>query len=440
MDVEAARARLAALKVEARALEREIKAAAGHARSPLAPASFPELPTVKGARFAAAAAGVRYRGRDDVMLVLLEPGTTMAAALATSATRAEPVRWCERLRGLPQSEGAQAILVNAGNANAFTGDAGVESVAALAEATARAARVSSEAVWMASTGVIGEPLPHRRIEAVLDGLVAGLAEDRADDAARAIMTTDTFPKGAGERLTLDGRDVAVAGFCKGSGMIAPDMATMLAFVFTDAPVERDLLQTMLGRLCDRSFNAVTVDGDASTSDTLLLAATGGAGGEPIREAGDPRAGALEAALSRVMGDLARQVARDGEGASKFVTVRVTGAVSEGSARRVAKAIAESPLVKTAVAGEDPNWGRVVMAVGKAGEPAERDRLTIRFGDVLVAERGWVAPGYREADGAAVMKADEIGITVDLGLGEGEATVWTCDLTHGYVDINADYRS
>ena len=314
----------------------------------------------------------------------------------------------------------------------------LEAVETLAAACGRV--TGAEAVWLASTGVIGEPLPHARIAKALEPLVSGLSAERAGDAARAIMTTDTFPKGAGETLELGGRRAAVAGFAKGSGMIAPDMATMLAFVFTDAPVARGLLQDLLGELCDRTFNCVTVDGDASTSDTLLVAATGAAGGAPIATREDPRFASVAAALERVLADLARQVARDGEGASKFVTVRVSGAVSDRSARRVAKAIAESPLVKTAIAGEDPNWGRVVMAVGKAGEPAERDRLTIDLGGVRVAEGGWVAPTYREADGAAAMRAAEVEIAVDLGLGEGRAVVWTCDLTHGYVDINADYRS
>ncbi|MEO0361744.1 MAG: bifunctional glutamate N-acetyltransferase/amino-acid acetyltransferase ArgJ, partial [Pseudomonadota bacterium] len=295
-------------------------------------------------------------------------------------------------------------------------------------------------VYVASTGVIGEKLPADKVAAALDGLAAALDPGAAREAAEAIMTTDTFPKGAGRTLELDGVPVAVAGFAKGSGMIAPDMATMLAFVFTDAPVSPRLLQSMLSEGTKTSFNAATVDGDTSTSDTLLLAATGKAGGAPIASRRDQRAAPLEAALNEVLRDLARQVVMDGEGASKFVTIKVTGAKSDASAAVVARAVANSPLVKTALAGEDPNWGRIVMAVGKAGEPAERDRLSIRFGDVLVADKGWAAESYREEDGAAYMKRSEIEIAVDLAIGNGAAEVWTCDLTHGYVSINADYRS
>ncbi|MEM6743666.1 MAG: bifunctional glutamate N-acetyltransferase/amino-acid acetyltransferase ArgJ [Pseudomonadota bacterium] len=408
--------------------------------SPLAPAGFPDLPQVAGLRFAAIEAGVRYKGRVDVMLAHLAPGTAVAGVFTTSATRSAPVLWCEARRVAPAPKGAQAILVNAGNANAFTGDHGRKSVEAVAAAVAKAARVPKSGVWLASTGVIGEPLPHERIVSKLDALADALSPDAIEPAARAIMTTDTFPKGAGETLDLGGVQTHVAGICKGSGMIAPDMATMLGFLFTDAPVARPLLQKMLSGLAERTFNCVTVDGDTSTSDTLLLAATGRAGGPPIETMRDPRAKPLAEALERAAADLARQLARDGEGASKFVTLNITGARTDRSARRIGLAIANSPLVKTALAGEDPNWGRIVMAIGKAGEPADRDRISIRFGDVAVAEKGWMSPDYREALGAAVMKQAEIEIGVDLGLGDGEATVWTCDLTHGYVSINADYRS
>ncbi len=295
-------------------------------------------------------------------------------------------------------------------------------------------------VFVASTGVIGEPLPAERIVAALGGLRDGLAADGAERAARAIMTTDTFPKGAVARLELDGVPVTLTGFAKGSGMIAPDMATMLVFLFTDAAVAPGLLQSMVAEACDATFNCISVDGDTSTSDTLLMAATGRAPMPPIATAGDRRLPAFAAALTAVMRDLAQQVVRDGEGASKFIEVRVTGAETPADARKVGLAIANSPLVKTAFAGEDPNWGRIVMAVGKAGAKADRDRLSIRFGDITVAEDGWVSPGYREAEGAAYMKKPELVIGVDLGLGDGAATIWTCDLTHRYIEINADYRS
>lgn len=447
--------RLAALKAETAALEAllrgaeapeppTVQAAAKTKKplpvSPLAPAAFPALPPIAGARFAAGAAGVRYAGRTDVMLALLAPGTQVAGVFTRSATRAAPVLWCEALRAAPPVTGPQAIVVNSGNANAFTGAAGMASVERLADAVAAATGAAREGVWMASTGVIGEPLPDDRIAAKLADLTAALTEDAAADAARAIMTTDTFPKGAAEVLALGDIPVAISGFAKGSGMIAPDMATMLGFVFTDAAVDREVLQKLLTEVTETSFNAVTVDGDTSTSDMVLLAATGRAAMEPIRSLRDPRAKALRDALARVTGDLARQIARDGEGATKFVTVTVTGAASDRSAKRIAKAIADSPLVKTAIAGQDPNWGRIVMAVGKAGEPADRDRLSIRFGEITVADQGRVAPGYREAEGAAYMRRPEIEITVDIGLGAGRATVWTCDLTEGYIRINADYRS
>jgi glutamate N-acetyltransferase/amino-acid N-acetyltransferase len=393
-------------------------------------------------RFAAAAAGVRYPGRLDVMLAAIEPGAAIAGVFTRSATRSAPVLWCEeRLAALADgSDGGFAFLVNSGNANAFTGGAGRAAVQATVAATAAALGVPEGHVFVASTGVIGEPLPAERIVAVLDGLAAELDAGAAERAARAIMTTDTFPKGAVARVALDGVPVVIAGFAKGSGMIAPDMATMLVYLFSDARVAPGLLQAMVGRACERTFNCITVDGDTSTSDTLLMAATGRAAMAPIVEASDPRAAGFEAALEGVMLDLAHQVVRDGEGATKFVEVAVTGAASDADARKVGLAIANSPLVKTAIAGEDPNWGRIVMAVGKSGAAADRDRLTIRLGDILVAENGWVCPGYAEADGAAYMKRQELLVGVDLGIGDGRATVWTCDLTHRYIEINADYRS
>ena len=413
--------------------------------SPLAPAAFPALPAVDGVRFAAAEAGVRYKGRLDVMLAEIAPGAAIAGVFTRSATRAGPVLWCEeKLEALQMAAerpaGGFAILVNSGNANAFTGSNGRAAVEATVAATAGALGVPPDHVFVASTGVIGEPLPAERIVAALDGLAAGLSADAAERAARAIMTTDTFPKGAVARLDLGGVPVTITGFAKGSGMIAPDMATMLVFLFTDAAVAPGLLQEMVTRASDATFNCITVDGDTSTSDTLLMAATGRAAMAPIATVDDPRLAPFEAALTEVMRDLAQQVVRDGEGATKFVEVRVTGAETPADARRVGLSIANSPLVKTAIAGEDPNWGRVVMAVGKSGAAADRDRLTIRFGDILVAEEGWVARSYRETVGAAYMKNPELVIGVDLGLGNGAATIWTCDLTKRYIEINADYRS
>ncbi|MFD1510075.1 bifunctional glutamate N-acetyltransferase/amino-acid acetyltransferase ArgJ [Lacimonas salitolerans] len=401
--------------------------------SPLAPASFPTLPDIGGVEIATAAAGVKYKDRTDVMLARLAPGTTMAGVFTRSATRSAPVLDCQAKIGTASDAGA-AILVNSGNSNAFTGGRGVESVQAITQSVANATGVPVERVFTSSTGVIGEPLPHDRIIAKLDDLASALEAANMEHAARAIMTTDTFPKGAGAEIMVDGQPVRIAGIAKGSGMIAPDMATMLVYIFTDAQIAQPPLQAMLSRLTDRTFNCITVDSDTSTSDTLLLAATG-ASGVAVDDAPE-----FEAALHDVMQDLAHQVVRDGEGATKFVTVQVTGAASDADARTHALSIANSPLVKTAIAGEDPNWGRIVMAIGKSGAAADRDRLTIRFGDILVAENGWVAPGYAEDQGATYMQQPDLTITVDIGLGTRQATVWTCDLTHGYISINADYRS
>ncbi|MDK3071730.1 bifunctional glutamate N-acetyltransferase/amino-acid acetyltransferase ArgJ [Sedimentitalea sp. JM2-8] len=402
-------------------------------RSPLAPERFPDLPAVDGVRFATAAAGVRYAGRTDVMLAVLDAGTSIAGVFTRSSTRSAPVLDCQAKLG-GASDGPAAILVNSGNSNAFTGHYGQTSVDEIARATAMATGVSANRVFTASTGVIGEPLPHDRIVQKLQDLNDGLDAARIEDAARAIMTTDTFPKGAQAQVEIDGRTVTIAGIAKGSGMIAPDMATMLVYIFTDAMVAQDRLQAVLSNLTDRTFNCITVDSDTSTSDSLMLCATGASG---VDATDNP---VFTDALHRVMLDLAHQVVRDGEGASKFVEIRVTGAASAADARTHAMSIANSPLVKTAIAGEDPNWGRIVMAIGKSGAAADRDRLSIRFGDVLVAENGWVCPSYREEDGAAHMKGQNLLISVELGLGEGAATVWTCDLTHGYIEINADYRS
>ncbi|MCF1708139.1 bifunctional glutamate N-acetyltransferase/amino-acid acetyltransferase ArgJ [Tabrizicola sp. J26] len=409
--------------------------------SPLAPAGgFPDLPVIDGVEFAAVAAGVRYANRTDVMLVRLAPGTAIAGAFTRSSTRAACVLDCQDklASAVPPRSGA-AIVVNSGNANAFTGKAGVASVRAVTGAVAKALGVPASRVFSSSTGVIGEPLPHDRIVTSLDEAVGGLDAGGISMAARAIMTTDTFPKGASATVAGDGGTIRIAGIAKGSGMIAPDMATMLVYIFTDAKIAAPLLQKMVSRQVDDTFNAITVDSDTSTSDALIVAATGRSPAAEIT-ARSAVAKPFEAALRAVMLDLAQQVVRDGEGATKFVEVRVTGAASAEDAHKVAMSIANSPLVKTAIAGQDPNWGRIVAAVGKSGAKADRDRLSIRFGDILVAEKGWRATSYHEEDGASYMKLPELVISVDLGLGKCAKTVWTCDLTHRYIDINADYRS
>lgn len=402
-------------------------------RSPLAPADFPALPVIDGVRFATAQAGVKYQGRTDVMLALLAPGSVVAGVFTRSATRSANVLDCQAKIGLEGDQGA-AIIVNSGNSNAFTGRAGAESVAAICAMVAAETGLSADRVFTSSTGVIGERLPHDRITAKVAELVGALDSGGIDSAAQAIMTTDTFPKGATAEVKTAGGTVKIAGIAKGSGMIAPDMATMLVYIFTDAKIARSDLQSLVSDINERSFNCITVDSDTSTSDTLLMGATGASGVDVTGNAD------FAAALESVMMDLAHQVVRDGEGATKFLTITVTGARNDADARTHALSIANSPLVKTAIAGEDPNWGRIVMAIGKSGAEADRDLLSIRFGDVVVAEKGWVAESYREELGAAKMKLPEIEIGVDLGLGQGKATVWTCDLTHGYISINADYRS
>ena len=402
--------------------------------SPLAPkGGFPDLPIVPGVRFATIAAGVKYTGRVDVMLAELAPGTNVAGVFTRSKTRSASVLDCQRKIGQASADGA-AILVNSGNANAFTGTAGVEAVKAITQTVARVVNIPEGRVFTASTGVIGETLPHDKVTEALETLAGSLDEAGIAGAARAIMTTDTFPKGASRQIQIDGRTVTVAGIAKGSGMIAPDMATMLAYVFTDAEADHAFLQSTLNDLANTTFNRITVDSDTSTSDTLILAATGASETSVTGNAD------FTNALHEVMRDLAHQVVRDGEGASKFVTVNARGALTNDDAERVARAIADSPLVKTAIAGEDPNWGRVVMAVGKSGAEADRDRLSISFGEVLVAKNGQVSPDYVEAEAAAHMTGENVTISVDLGLGEGQATIWTCDLTAQYIAINADYRS
>jgi glutamate N-acetyltransferase/amino-acid N-acetyltransferase len=411
--------------------------------SPLAPARFPDLPPIAGVRLSSAAAGIHHAGRDDVMLAELAAGSVLAGTFTRSQTRSAPVLWCqERIAALAlkPARGKLAIVVNSGNANAFTGRHGSAAVAAVMQTTAKVLGVPKGNVLMASTGVIGAALPAEKVTAKLEELAAALSPDGQENAARAIMTTDTFAKGASAVVDLDGVPVTISGFAKGSGMIAPDMATMLVFIFTDAVIERAVLQAAVRELTDQTFNAITVDSDTSTSDTLLVGATGKAAMTPIRSRRDRRYRAFHDALGAVMQDLAIQVVKDGEGASKFVAVTVTGAKSDRAARKIGLAIANSPLIKTMIAGEDPNWGRVVMAIGKSGEAADRDRVSISFGDILVAENGWVAPTYAEELGAAYMKRQELEIGVDVGVGTGQATVWTCDLTHRYIEINADYRS
>ena len=401
--------------------------------SPLAPDHFPQLPVIDGVRFATIAAGVRYQGRTDVMLAVLTPGSTVAGAFTKSATRAAPVLDCQAKIGGVSEDGA-AILVNSGNANAFTGKNGVTAVESITAAVAELCDISQSRVFTSSTGVIGEPLPHERITAVLPDLKNKLDPAGISEAAKAIMTTDTFPKGAREEVEIEGKTVSIAGIAKGSGMIAPDMATMLVYIFTDASVSQTALQKMLSRHTETTFNCITVDSDTSTSDSLILAATGASGIDASES------DAFSDALYRVMLNLAHQVVQDGEGATKFVEIVVTGAATDEDAKIHAMAIANSPLIKTAIAGQDPNWGRVVMAIGKSGAAADRDRLSIRFGDIEVAKDGWRSPNYSEEAAASHMKGQNIVIGVDLGIGKGKSTVWTCDLTHGYIDINADYRS
>jgi glutamate N-acetyltransferase / amino-acid N-acetyltransferase len=408
--------------------------------SPLAPTSFPDLPDIEGVRFATGAAGIRVKDRTDVMLAVFGEGTQVAGVFTKSKCPSAPVDWC---RARLKAGKARALVVNSGNANAFTGKAGVQAVKLTAALTARATGAPATQIFLASTGVIGEPLDASKFDGVLETLAASRAPDGLLEAARAIMTTDTFPKVATASAMLGGVEVVLSGIAKGAGMIAPDMATMLAFVFTDAPIAATALQSMLAKSVERSFNAITIDSDTSTSDTLMLFATGTAakrGAPKIVAANDRRLAPFKQALDHLLLDLAHQVVRDGEGARKFVEVRVTRAATATAAKKIAFAIANSPLVKTAIAGEDANWGRVVMAIGKAGVRAERDRLAIWFNEVRVAYKGQRDPAYDEAGVSKLMRGAEIKIRVDLGMGKGTATVWTCDLTKEYVAINGDYRS
>jgi glutamate N-acetyltransferase/amino-acid N-acetyltransferase len=408
-----------------------------HAVSPLAPKHVPDMPQIAGMRIATGAAGIKYQGRTDVLLALFDKGTTVAAVLTRSKCPSAPVEWC---RAKLKSGKARALVVNSGNANAFTGKTGREATAFTARLASQASGCKPAEVFLASTGVIGEPLPAKRFDGVMQGLAEKAAPGRFLDAARAIMTTDTFPKVATATAKIGDTTVTINGIAKGSGMIAPDMATMLSFVFTDAPIAAPALQAILSDAVVDTFNAVTIDGDTSTSDTLLVFATGAARAPKITRAADPKLKAFRAAFAQVLANLSEQIARDGEGARKLVEIVIEGATSKKSARRIALSIANSPLVKTAIAGEDANWGRVVMAVGKAGEPADRDKLSIWFGGTRVAHRGARDPGYDEAAVSAYMKNPEIGLKVTLGLGKGRDRVLTCDLTKEYVAINGDYRS
>ena len=420
--------------------------------SPLAPKSYAELPPVAGVRFATAEAGIKYAGRTDVLLALFDKGTEVAGVFTRSKCPSAAVDWCREnlAAGRIMSTGAavrshqaRALVVNSGNANAFTGQKGRQSVKETARLAAKAAGCRQNEIYLASTGVIGEPLAAEKFAGVLDECAARAGDGPWIEAARAIMTTDTFPKLATRSVTIGGTPVIINGIAKGAGMIAPDMATMLSFIFTDAPIPGDVLQALLSRSVKSSFNSITVDSDTSTSDTLLLFATGGSeakGAPRVRSLGDRRLKAFKTALDDLLLDLAIQVAKDGEGARKFITVAVEGATNAASAHRVALSIANSPLVKTAIGGEDANWGRIVMAVGKAGEPADRDRLSIFFGPHRVAHLGERDPAYDEAATSAYMRNEAIDIRVDLGLGAGKAKVYTCDLTKAYIEINGDYRS
>jgi glutamate N-acetyltransferase/amino-acid N-acetyltransferase len=405
--------------------------------SPLAPPLVENAPAVRGVKLATGAAGIKYRDRTDVLLVVLDEKTTVAGVFTQSKCPSAPVEWCrEKARGGK----ARALVVNSGNANAFTGKNGRAAAKFTADLAAKALGCKVSEVFLASTGVIGEPLPANQFTGVMDQLAATAAPGGWLDAAKAIMTTDTFPKVSTAKTTIGKTEITITGIAKGAGMIAPNMATMLSFVFTDAAISAPVLRALLKEGVEDSFNAVTIDGDTSTSDTLLAFATGASGAPRITRSNDPRLRGFREAFDMVLCDLAEQVARDGEGATKLVEIKVEGAVSKKSARKIAMSIANSPLVKTAIAGEDANWGRVVAAVGKAGEPADRDKLSIWFGGIRVAHKGERDPAYDEAKVSAVMKEPNISLKVALGLGRGSDRVLTCDLTREYIDINADYRS
>ncbi|RUO98642.1 bifunctional glutamate N-acetyltransferase/amino-acid acetyltransferase ArgJ [Hyphomicrobium sp.] len=408
--------------------------------SPFAPKKLAALPAIEGVAFATAEAGIRYKNRTDLLLAVLAEGTSVAGVLTQSKTASAPVLACRKHL---KKGAARALVVNSGNANAFTGKKGSEAVSITVEHAAEAAGCKPHEVFVASTGVIGEPLDASKFAHLLSELAQKAEPDAFEKAARAIMTTDTYPKLATRTALIGDVEVTLNGFCKGAGMIAPDMATMLCFIFTDAAISSDALQDLLSEHASTTFNCMTVDGDTSTSDTCLIFATGAAearGQKLMTKAKSKKLQGFSEALHDLMQDLATQVAKDGEGVSKFVTFEVEGAKSWEAARKIALACANSPILKTAIAGEDPNWGRVVMAVGKSGEAADRDKLTIWFGPHCVARDGERAEEYDEKTVAAYMKNSEIVIRVDVGVGKAAATVWTCDLTHEYVSINADYRS
>jgi len=405
--------------------------------SPLAPARFPGLLPIDGVRLATAHCGIRYKSRTDLTVVLLDSGTAVAGVFTRSLTAGAPVDWCRK--ALPLGR-ARAIVVNSGNANVFTGKAGRKATEATARAMAKLLGCGPREIYVSSTGVIGEVLPYEKIIAALPGAATAASVRAWDEAARAIMTTDTFPKGATRTARIGGTRVVINGIAKGSGMIAPDMGTMLAYVFTDANLPAKVLQSLLTQGNERAFNSITVDGDTSTSDTLLLCATGKAKHKRVASAADPLLKDFRGKLNEVLIDLAQQIVRDGEGAEKFITIEVSGAASNQAARRVGLAIGNSPLVKTAIAAGDANWGRIIMAVGKAGEKADRDRLAISIGGVKIAAKGGPVPGYDEAPVARHMAGRDIRVSVDLGIGKGSWTVWSCDLTHRYIDINGSYRS
>lgn len=415
-------------------------------KSPLAPEKMPDLLPVKGFRLAVAESGIKYQDRPDLMLLVADQPAVIAGVLTTSRTASAPVDWCRKVL---EGGTARAVFVNAGNANAFTGQAGVDTVEETALAVADSIRASDDEVLLASTGVIGEPLDAglmiRHLPAMQQSMneAASSHQDLGQDweqAAEAIRTTDTFAKATSRRLTLNGVEVTITGIAKGSGMIAPDMATMLSFIATDAAIAPAVLQAMTRRIADQSFNAITVDSDTSTSDTVLVLASGMAGNAEISDPASRDAEDFAAALHDLMVELAQLIVRDGEGATKFITITVAGAEDDQAARRMGLAIANSPLVKTAIAGEDANWGRIVMAVGKSGEKADRDQLSIAMGGVVIAQDGQRVADYDETPVAEHMKGQEITIAVNAGVGDGTAVVWTCDLTHGYISINADYRS
>lgn len=409
--------------------------------SPLAPKNgFPTLASIAGVRFSNISAGIKYTDRPDVMLAEICAGSSIAGVFTKSATRSAAVLDCQtKLKSESMSSGAYALVVNSGNSNAFTGAEGFLAVSKICSNFSKELNIKEKNIFTASTGVIGEPLAWQKIVKGSSRLKVGLSDEGIKGAAEAIMTTDTFAKGASRKFNINDELIKISGIAKGSGMIAPDMSTMLVYIFTDAKIERSLLQNIVSELNEETFNSITVDGDTSTSDSLMVIATC-KNGPVINDKKSPQTKIFKDELRLVMKDLAHQVVRDGEGATKFIEVRVTGASSYSSARKVAKSIANSPLVKTAIAGEDPNWGRVVMAIGKSGANVERDLLKIKFGEVLVAENGWISPEYSEEKGANYMKNSEIIIHTDLGLGYHKATFWTCDFTHQYISINADYRS